>query len=141
MTGRAAAMMPLPLAQNDAEGADQRLPEGLSTAACFQVIEDGTAAWGGSRKREDLRLSSSEIPDGKLRRNGDLGFDTSLGKGVELSKHALTSGLCSNLAGNHSRHDELFRELAQKGDMSDLAKQDEGGGIDDPQPTHARSLR
>lgn len=49
-------------AQNDTEGADQWQPECLSTAASFQVIENGTAPWRGLREGKDLRFSSSEIP-------------------------------------------------------------------------------
>jgi hypothetical protein len=97
----------------------------LRTAACFQIVKDGAAVWGNSRESENLRLSSPQIPDRELRRDGDFGFETYAREGKHLRNRALTPWFRSNLADDNIRHDELIRELTQEGDASDFAKQNE----------------
>jgi hypothetical protein len=71
-------------AQNDSEGADHGQSKRLRTAARFQVIENGTAAWGSSRERENLRLSWPEIPGRELWRCRNLSFELGAREGRDL---------------------------------------------------------
>jgi hypothetical protein len=93
----------------------------LSTAPCLEVIEDGTASWEGSCQSEDLRLSWPEIPGRELPRCRNLRFEACARKGSDLRDDSLAFWSPSNLLDDRIRHDELVRELTEKGYLMDLA--------------------
>src|SRR3954465_5030403 len=94
-------------AQYDSEGADQRKAHGLRTTACLKIIQDGTAAWGGSSEGNHLRLSSSEIPGREICRNGSLSFHARTGERSDRGQRPFTPRLCSDLAYDRFRNDDL----------------------------------
>jgi hypothetical protein len=116
----------VPGAQHHPQCADQRQPERLGTAACLQVIENGTAARVGPGEGENLRLSSPEIPRRNLRGWSDLVFESCSHEGSDVRDDSLTFWFRSDFAGDHFRHEELVRELTEKCYATDLAEQDEG---------------
>jgi hypothetical protein len=90
-----------------------------------EIVKDGAPIRSGSSQGEDLRFSSTEIPDGDLRRNRNLGLNACARQGSDLLQHALTVRFSSNLAEDRFRNEENVRELTQESDVSSLAEENQ----------------
>lgn len=107
----------------------------------MKIVQNGTTPWSGFGKGDDLGFPTTEIPGDDFRGHKHLDFDACTRKGSDLDERPFPTWFRFNLADNHFWHNQLVRKLAQESDASNLTEQDQGGGIDDPTPTHARSLR